>query len=141
MRLQTPALKAAFENASLPEDNRFMLGDALCGLRNSQPKNASAWTFGMFDDVVHCDLREIRGMQGFRPHESQTCRNLRAHRDCGQYFPGDLAIAESYAQMDPALNASLLSSNAADSLALLRCVGEVARMGSISARVISASDR
>jgi hypothetical protein len=26
-------------------------------------------------------------------------------------------------------------------LALLRCVGEVARMGSISARVISASDR
>jgi len=42
-------------------------------------------------------IRKIRGMQGFRPHESQTCRNLRAHRDCGQYLPGDLAIAESYA--------------------------------------------
>jgi hypothetical protein len=53
MRLQTPALKAAFENASLPVDNRFVLWDALCGLRNSQPKDVSAWTFGMFDDVVH----------------------------------------------------------------------------------------
>jgi len=54
-------MDASLENASLLKSDHFILVGALRGLRQSLPQDVCPGPFGMFDDVVHIDLRELPG--------------------------------------------------------------------------------
>jgi hypothetical protein len=62
--LQISALDASLENASFLESDHIILVGALRRLRQSLPQDAFLGTFGMFDDVVHIDLRKLPAMPG-----------------------------------------------------------------------------
>jgi hypothetical protein len=59
-------VEAPLEDAKLLVSDRFILVGALCGLRQSLPRDAFRWTVGMFDDVVHIDLCEDPEMRRLR---------------------------------------------------------------------------
>jgi hypothetical protein len=59
-------VEAALEDANFLVGDRFILVDALGGLRQSLPHDAFPWTVGMFDDVVHSDLCEDPEMRRHR---------------------------------------------------------------------------